>query len=571
MHISATAAITARYVPPAKRNGPIRRPSSLNPSRIQVARTAYSGKSPVQSSTATRTDTHLANLNRLLQRESVAESLLPPSYPDGNRSGDCESGSSRAFVDGHDLSSRLPERTAEAMSPRSLNLIQRLVSGAPRSSPSRMIGRRWRDLHGANDWSGLLDPLDEDLRQEIVRYGEFVQAAYHAFHADPERLPADPRYVALPDRSYRVTCSLYVNSSIEAPEWVDILAPWMRQRSSWIGFVAVCDCQREINRLGRRDIVIALRGTATALEWAENFRATLVEIPQDKENSQEAEQLPEPKVGWGFWSLYRTGSKRIPSLRDAVLEEVRRLMKLYKGEQLSITVAGHSLGAALAVLVADELRGWSAAMPPVAVFSFGGPHVGNLGFAERVRARGAKVLRVVNERDLVTKVPGVFAGHSKPAEEDGSATSRRRPDSRPAAARGMRSAVPDKWRVAVDHALTAWSYSHVGRELRVDSRESPFLRPDADLCCCHDLEAYLHLVDGFLSSRCPFRSDATRSIAKLVVQQGPNLKRIYTSKVLAALRPEPAAMDAAMEKGPQPPEAYSRRLASPPSRVSGVN
>ncbi|CAA6669809.1 unnamed protein product [Spirodela intermedia] len=445
------------------------------------------------------------------------------------------------------------------MSPRSVNLIQRLVSGAHLFSQHNMIGRRWRDLYGANVWSGLLDPLDEDLRKQIVRYGEFVQAAYHAFHADLEALPSDPRYVALPDRSYRVTGSLYATSSIEAPRWVDSLAPWMRQRS------------REISRLGRRDIVIALRGTATVLECAENFRATLVEIPHNKENSQKAEQFPEPKVGCGFWSLYTTGSERIPSLSDAVLKEVRRLIKLYKGEKLSITVVGHSLGAALAVLVADELRGYGATMTPVAVFSFGGPHVGNLGFAQRVRARGAKVLRVLNERDLVTKMPGVFSVHSNPAEEDAGAPSPTRQKSRLPVAGGMRTAVPDKWRVAVDRAMTALSYSDVGSELRVDSRESPFLRPDADPYCCHDLEAYLHLVDGFQSSRCPFRSDATRSIAMLVVQQGSNLKRHYTSEALAALGLEPALKDAATGKGRLSPEGYSGHLASSSSRVSGAN
>ena len=70
----------------------------------------------------------------------------------------------------------------------------------------------------------------------------------------------------------------------------------------------------------------------------------------------------------------------------------------------------------------------------------------------------------------------------------------------------------------------------VGRELRLDSRASPYLRPDADAACCHDLEAYIHLVDGFLGSHCPFRDNAKRSILRLVKNQGGNVKQLYMSK-----------------------------------------
>lgn len=121
------------------------------------------------------------------------------------------------------------------MSPRSLNQLQRLLNGTPRPSPSNGIGGRWRELHGARDWSGLLDPLDEDLRREIVRYGEFVQTSYHAFHSNPAKQPSDRRQVGLPDWSYHVTHYLYATSSIEMPWLVNSVAPWMRQRTSWVG------------------------------------------------------------------------------------------------------------------------------------------------------------------------------------------------------------------------------------------------------------------------------------------------------------------------------------------------
>lgn len=281
---------------------------------------------------------------------------------------------------------------------------------------------------------------------------------------------------------------------------------WMTQRSSWVGYVAVCEDKREIQRMGRRDIVIALRGTATCLEWGENMRDLLVKIP-----SQNDPAHGQPKVECGFLSLYKTRGAHVPSLAESVVEEVRRLIDLYKGENLSITVTGHSLGAALALLVADELSMCSQESPPVAVFSFGGPRVGNRDFADRIKAKNVKVLRIVNSQDVITKVPGMFV--SEVLDEK----------LRNIGAGGVLK-VFDKM---------PWAYSHVGTELRIDTKMSPYLKPNADVACCHDLEAYLHLVDGFLASNCPFRANAKRSLLRLLNEQKSNVKKLYTSKAKA--------------------------------------
>ncbi|KAF8712871.1 hypothetical protein HU200_028646 [Digitaria exilis] len=382
--------------------------------------------------------------------------------------------------------------SAPAMSPRRLErLLQPVAPDGP--SPRGNIAATWRRLHGEDGWRGLLDPLHPDLRREIVRYGEFVDAAYAAFLSHPDASPAAGGHghhrfspPALPDAAYRVTAPLFATSSVKLPQWLAAAAPCAAQRTSLVGYVAVCDSPGEVRRMGRRDIVVALRGTCTVLEWAENVRAGLV--PASDANSDE-KSSPEAKVECGFWNIYKTAAgDGTASLSEMVVSEIRRLLDQYKGEELSITVTGHSLGAALAVLIADELAGGVAgeANAPVAVFSFGGPRVGNRAFAARAEARGARVLRVVNAHDVVPRFP--------PAN------------------------------------LPLPGYADVGRELRLDSRASPFLRPDADVACCHDLEAYIHLVDGFLGSHCPFRDNAKRSILRLVKNQGGNVKQLYISK-----------------------------------------
>ncbi len=62
------------------------------------------------------------------------------------------------------------------------------TSSAPSPSDSQPISRgvatRWRELQGSNYWKGLLDPLDADLRSELIRYGEFSQVTYDSFDHD---------------------------------------------------------------------------------------------------------------------------------------------------------------------------------------------------------------------------------------------------------------------------------------------------------------------------------------------------------------------------------------------------
>ncbi|XP_044484525.1 phospholipase A1-Ibeta2, chloroplastic-like [Mangifera indica] len=464
------------------------------------------------------TPLHLSNLEKLLQKqipEPTHPDPRPPVLHKKSINGSTEN-KGRNLLESLNLARIWPEiKAAEEMSPRHMNRLQRLLSKTAEYSPRNNLGSRWLEYHGSKDWVGLLDPLDENLRREVVRYGELVQAAYHSFHSNPamstEEAPSH-RYVALPDRSYKVSKSLYATSSVGLPKWVDDVAPdlgWMTQRSSWIGYVAVCEDKREIQRMGRRDIVIALRGTSTCLEWAENLRAQLVHMPGSDDS---VSAHGDPKVECGFLSLYQTRGAHVPSLAESVVEEVKRLMELYKGETLSITVTGHSLGAALALLVADELSTCASQVPPVAVFSFGGPRVGNRGFANRINKKNVKVLRIVNNQDLITRVPGIFIGEETNEKKTNTTITK------------MLNVLDNNNPLA---------YSHVGTEVRVDTKMSPYLKPDADVACCHDLEAYLHLVDGFLASNCPFRANAKRSLVKLMNEQGPNVKKLYTKKLMS--------------------------------------
>ncbi|KAL6620075.1 hypothetical protein ACP70R_035214 [Stipagrostis hirtigluma subsp. patula] len=94
-------------------------------------------------------------------------------------------------------------------------------------------------------------------------------------------------------------------------------APCAGQRTSLVGYVAVCDSPTEV----RRDIVVALRGTCTVLEWAENVRAGLVPATDDS-----AAASPDAKVESGFWNLYKEPPwwRRRPRSRQQAADEEMR-------------------------------------------------------------------------------------------------------------------------------------------------------------------------------------------------------------------------------------------------------
>ncbi|KAG8391513.1 hypothetical protein BUALT_Bualt01G0195500 [Buddleja alternifolia] len=377
------------------------------------------------------------------------------------------------------------------------------------SSPAK-LNKKWMDYQGIKNWEGLLDPLDDNLRGEIIRYGHFVDAAYQSYDFNPSsssygtciypkrKLLKD---TGLSDTGYRVTKNLVATSGIQLPGWIERGPNWMGMQSSWIGYVAVCQDRNEISRLGRRDVVIALRGTATCLEWVENLRATLTPLP-NPDSGHDPDSGP--MVESGFLSLYTSTSQNRPSLQKLVRDEIARILEKYKDEPLSFTITGHSLGAALATLAAYDIKKTFKNSPLVTVISFAGPRVGNCGFRCHVEKQGTKVLRIVNSDDLITKVPGfVVDNNENVSNHSGRYT---------AAA----AAILADW-IQKLVADTQWVYADVGCELRLSSRDSPELC-SIDIATCHELKTYLHLVSGFVGSNCPFRATARKMMNKTLVK-----------------------------------------------------
>ncbi|KAI4334780.1 hypothetical protein L6164_013490 [Bauhinia variegata] len=329
---------------------------------------------------------------------------------------------------------------------------------------SCLLSEFWKEVQGCSDWENLLDPLHPLLRREIIRYGEFVSACYKAFDLEPtSKRYLNCKYgkksmfreVGMENCGYQVTKYIYATP--------DINIPTQNSSSRWIGYVAVSS-DEAVRRLGRRDIVITFRGTVTNQEWIANFMSSLCPPMLDPHNPR-----PEVKVESGFLSLYTSEESSkfgVESCREQLLSEVSRLLNKYKGEKnVSITMAGHSMGSALAILLAYDIAELGLNKEnrkselPVTVFSFGGPRVGNSEFKTRCEELGVKVLRISNVNDPITKLPGVLFN--------------------------------ENFRVLGGRYEFPWScscYAHVGVELMLDffNVQNP--------TCVHDLESYIGLL-----------------------------------------------------------------------------
>lgn len=152
------------------------------------------------------------------------------------------------------------------------------------------ISEKWRQLSGEDHWQNLLAPLDIDLRQYILHYGERAQAAYDTFNFEPRSKYAGSSIYARKylfanvglekgnPYKYDVVKYFYATSKLPVPGAFIIKSlsreVWSKE-SNFMGYIAVATDEGKAV-LGRRDILVAWRGTVQALEWAEDLKFDLV-------------------------------------------------------------------------------------------------------------------------------------------------------------------------------------------------------------------------------------------------------------------------------------------------------
>ncbi|WMV08414.1 hypothetical protein MTR67_001799 [Solanum verrucosum] len=182
----------------------------------------------------------------------------------------------------------------------------------------------------------MIDPIDPLLQAELIHYGDMLQACHNAFDLDRS-------FTSGEKHGYDVSSYIYYKCLTHSI-WPSNLS----HQANWIGYVAVSNDEYSAH-LGCRDITIAWRKTTKVVEMI----ADIMDLQRPARDYNMSSRDPIIKIEAGLLNIYTRKHDQCNvcklSAREQVLNEVKRLIDRYSNEELSITIAGHSLGGGLAM------------------------------------------------------------------------------------------------------------------------------------------------------------------------------------------------------------------------------
>ena len=142
-------------------------------------------------------------------------------------------------------------------------------------------------------------------------------------------------------------------------------------------------------------VLVCIRGTQTPSEWLANFTA-----------------VPSPFTLVPGFGLVHLGFERMEtSVRNSIASALNGVPS-----DARITMLGHSLGGAMAILAAVDLQR-NFGRTNVDVCTVGGPRVGKADFRRSFDGEIADCFRVTNQFDIVPHVPSLITGWNHVGEE----------------------------------------------------------------------------------------------------------------------------------------------------------
>jgi hypothetical protein len=214
-----------------------------------------------------------------------------------------------------------------------------------------------------------------DLNQAIL-YGLAVNAAYAVQPNDLTNRAGSVLQIGT--ANYEVVTSIYANDLA-----TDVNPDRGKSRVS-IGLI--------LQAAAGGDVIIAIRGTVGYMEWIHDAQFLLVPCPfmPSAGNTED-----------GFTAMY--SSMRIGM--DATSSTVAKAMTpaTFKRPVTSVTICGHSLGGALATLLALDVAVNSPFFP--SAFTYASPRTGDPQFVRTYNHLVPNTVRIANRLDAVPNLP----------------------------------------------------------------------------------------------------------------------------------------------------------------------
>ncbi|MGO9193709.1 MAG: lipase family protein [Streptosporangiaceae bacterium] len=226
-------------------------------------------------------------------------------------------------------------------------------------------------------------PADTMNPATAVTWGPFIAAAAHQYTSDPSQL--NPATIADMPAGYTLVRTIQMS---------DFFGP--QESRAFYGFVAVGG--------DPKTAVVAIRGTATTMEWWDDFHWDLAPFTQVSSSG---------KVAQGFLDIYNTigtmtpgqaqGSVASNTFAADVAHATADGLAADLDPALPVVVCGHSLGGALATLLVTDLTANTPLKPQA--WTFASPRVGDAIFAARYGGLSTVSWRIYNQVDVVPYFP----------------------------------------------------------------------------------------------------------------------------------------------------------------------
>jgi hypothetical protein len=144
---------------------------------------------------------------------------------------------------------------------------------------------------------------------------------------------------------------------------------------------------------GTGDVVIAIRGTQGILEWIHDAEFGMVPCPFLAGAGRTED---------GFTAMYESLQTGTSAGSPSVVRALATLR--FARPVSSLTICGHSLGGALATLLALDVAANTTFKKPI-VYTYASPRTGNPSFADTYNQVVPNTFRIANRIDLVPKLP----------------------------------------------------------------------------------------------------------------------------------------------------------------------
>jgi len=166
-------------------------------------------------------------------------------------------------------------------------------------------------------------------------------------------------------------------------------------------------------------MTIVFQGTNSFMDWKGNFTSRQMRSEFDRKivqktitDSDESEKIyPYEEPSQSGVKLHRGFTRAYFLVRDRIHEQIEKL-----GVE-RVTVTGHSLGGALALLcVVDVQYNYGDRLNHLDSYTFGAPRAGNPAFKDSYERRVPSSYRFVNGMDIVVELPRWWQGYSRHVE-----------------------------------------------------------------------------------------------------------------------------------------------------------